>query len=594
MSHPSATPNSRANRAANKSAGRDKEAAPQVAEPVNNAHTSTAADHAKPNARLIHLHAEQGDPQQRLVSALSALEQADWGLALAGEHQLARQLAELLGQGIVRVDGRLALNQQAYAEAGLALTQLHGDLSRARAVWLLDPEPASLERANKLNIPVIVDSTLAPGSSWLERGADFVVYRDAATLSGHDDITVSMLFGKRTAPPCVADSPNALHVALLLRDLATLPLRLARSSRITANLLERLGKEAQAVGPTAILLPPNRLSDTVQPLGGVRAAARNVADGLLMTTGLQDVASVLALLEQTAALTIPTANSKTSSQTPSRQPSQHSSTKQPSPALPTPSLPHLPLKAPRVKATQPTISTNKHQAPTPAQATATQPATKPQPQAPTSESEIIFSPNPPSQRRPIPTVNSGPDPDDAVLDRAKQALAEETLATEATTEAPKELTPEQADTTQSRQPDEPDKPSDDGQAEKLATTDELEAEATVTPEPQQEPETLPAPDLPSPKQSASQLIEGLNDEQLQLYQRLRNWRDDQAKRKNVSLFLIMSNATLIEIVKRLPFTSEELSQVKGIGKSRLEQYGNDILQLIIRYCAKTGHSASNN
>ena len=67
-------------------------------------HSST---HLRPDARLVALHAERGDPHARLAGALAALEGADWGLTLAGEAALARQLAALLGQGVLRVDERL-------------------------------------------------------------------------------------------------------------------------------------------------------------------------------------------------------------------------------------------------------------------------------------------------------------------------------------------------------------------------------------------------------------------------------------------------------------------------------------------------------
>ena len=80
----------------------------------------TDSSRLRPDARLVLLHAERGDPHQRLSSGLAGLEEADWGLLFAGEAALARQLAALLGPGTVRVDGRLNINRAALAEAGLA------------------------------------------------------------------------------------------------------------------------------------------------------------------------------------------------------------------------------------------------------------------------------------------------------------------------------------------------------------------------------------------------------------------------------------------------------------------------------------------
>ncbi|MFD1732032.1 hypothetical protein ACFSC4_14720 [Deinococcus malanensis] len=56
-------------------------------------------------------------------------------------------------------------------------------------------------------------------------------------------------------------------MALVLRDVATLPLRLARAARTTATLSERLGGAVQGAGPTALLLAPDAASDTPQALG---------------------------------------------------------------------------------------------------------------------------------------------------------------------------------------------------------------------------------------------------------------------------------------------------------------------------------------
>ena len=80
----------------------------------------------------MQLHAERGEPQQRLAAALADLEGADWGLLLAGEAALARQLAALLGPGTLRVDGRLALDRAALA------FRCHPDEEYPESVALLD------------------------------------------------------------------------------------------------------------------------------------------------------------------------------------------------------------------------------------------------------------------------------------------------------------------------------------------------------------------------------------------------------------------------------------------------------------------------
>ena len=249
-----------------------------------------------PDARLPGLHAEAGDPHTRLSRALADLEGAAWGLLVADQTALARQLAAHFGPGTVRVDARLGVSREVFASAGLAVATIDADWRGAVAVWLLEPDERALKRAKRADVPVIVDATLAPGGGWLEREATMIVYRDAATLSGFGDVSAAALFGAGAAPPRVAPAPSDLSLAMILRDLASLPLRLARAARTTATLLERFGGAAQATGPTALLLAPDSAADTHQPVGGVLAAARNVGIGTLITPGVQGLDAVLALL----------------------------------------------------------------------------------------------------------------------------------------------------------------------------------------------------------------------------------------------------------------------------------------------------------
>ncbi|WP_288401857.1 hypothetical protein, partial [uncultured Deinococcus sp.] len=257
---------------------------------------SLPQEQRRPDARLVGLHAERGDPQARLSAALADLEDADWGLLLAGEAALARQLAALLGPGTLRVDGRLDVDRAAMAAAGLAVADLHGDLAGARAAWLLEPDERILTRARRAGVRVIVDGTLAPGGGWPRRGADYVVYRDGVTLCGHVDAPFAALFGTGEAPQSAAPAPSDLGVALALRDAATLPLRLARAARTVVSLTERLGGAARPAGPTALLLAPDAAPDSLSVPGGVLAATRHVPDGLLLTPGLEDTDAVLARL----------------------------------------------------------------------------------------------------------------------------------------------------------------------------------------------------------------------------------------------------------------------------------------------------------
>ncbi|MDO4262990.1 MAG: hypothetical protein Q4C67_02215, partial [Deinococcus sp.] len=256
-----------------------------------------ASSELRPDARLIALHSERGQgAHSRLESALAALEGAEWGVTLAGEAALAQQLRALLGAGVLRVDPRLPLRRDLLAEAGLAAAGLDGDWRGAVAAWLLEPGEEDLRRAERAGVPVIVDATLAPGAHWLAAGAQYVTYHHGAALTGFAATELALLFGAGERPAPAAPATPDLTAALALRDVATLPLRLARAAQTAASLESQLAGRALPLGPTALLLPPEAAPATAAPLGGVLPATRPVQGGVILTPGLADARQVRALL----------------------------------------------------------------------------------------------------------------------------------------------------------------------------------------------------------------------------------------------------------------------------------------------------------
>ena len=98
----------------------------------------------------------------------------------------------------------------------------------------------------------------------------------------------------------------------------------------------------------------------------------------------------------------------------------------------------------------------------------------------------------------------------------------------------------------------------------------------------------PADQWPKEIHSASELLhadappatEGLSNEQMAVYARLREWRNTEAKRQSVSSFIIASNATLAEVARQVPYTEADLKAVKGMGPERLRKYGEKILEVV--------------
>src|SRR5829696_280565 len=65
-----------------------------------------------------------------------------------------------------------------------------------------------------------------------------------------------------------------------------------------------------------------------------------------------------------------------------------------------------------------------------------------------------------------------------------------------------------------------------------------------------------------------------------LFERLRSWRGEQAKRQRVPAYVVLHNSHLEEISARKPGTIHELGAIKGVGLRRAARYGEEILALI--------------
>ncbi|MGB8930356.1 MAG: HRDC domain-containing protein, partial [Anaeromyxobacteraceae bacterium] len=67
---------------------------------------------------------------------------------------------------------------------------------------------------------------------------------------------------------------------------------------------------------------------------------------------------------------------------------------------------------------------------------------------------------------------------------------------------------------------------------------------------------------------------------LELFERLREWRSGAAREAELPAFVILSDATLTEIALARPRTEDALLQVSGIGPRKLEAFGDAILRLV--------------
>jgi ATP-dependent DNA helicase RecQ len=65
-----------------------------------------------------------------------------------------------------------------------------------------------------------------------------------------------------------------------------------------------------------------------------------------------------------------------------------------------------------------------------------------------------------------------------------------------------------------------------------------------------------------------------------LFEKLKRWRGEQARRQQVPAYVVLHNSHLEEIAARKPRTIHDLGTIKGIGLRRAARYGEDLLALV--------------
>jgi len=75
-----------------------------------------------------------------------------------------------------------------------------------------------------------------------------------------------------------------------------------------------------------------------------------------------------------------------------------------------------------------------------------------------------------------------------------------------------------------------------------------------------------------------------NSSHPELYKELKKWRENKVAEKDVPVFMVLPQKTLLNLVKQLPISLLELETVSGMGKTKIKQYGNEIISIISSYC----------
>jgi len=61
------------------------------------------------------------------------------------------------------------------------------------------------------------------------------------------------------------------------------------------------------------------------------------------------------------------------------------------------------------------------------------------------------------------------------------------------------------------------------------------------------------------------------------FERLRKWRLELARKHRWPPYCVLQDATLLEIARARPRAMRELLQIKGMGPTRVEKYGEELL-----------------
>ena len=86
-------------------------------------------------------------------------------------------------------------------------------------------------------------------------------------------------------------------------------------------------------------------------------------------------------------------------------------------------------------------------------------------------------------------------------------------------------------------------------------------------------------DTKTPKYSAEN-DEDLNPDEIKILDSLKLWRTEKARDQNLPDYFIATNKELLSIAKYKPIKKEELRDIKGFGKHKIENYGEEIIEIL--------------
>ncbi|WP_326983795.1 HRDC domain-containing protein [Chryseobacterium sp. MYb264] len=72
----------------------------------------------------------------------------------------------------------------------------------------------------------------------------------------------------------------------------------------------------------------------------------------------------------------------------------------------------------------------------------------------------------------------------------------------------------------------------------------------------------------------------LSHDDLKILEALKQWRSERAKEQNLPIYFVATNKELVSVAKYKPAKKEELLEIKGFGKHKIENYGMEIIDIL--------------
>lgn len=97
---------------------------------------------------------------------------------------------------------------------------------------------------------------------------------------------------------------------------------------------------------------------------------------------------------------------------------------------------------------------------------------------------------------------------------------------------------------------------------------------------QPRPPPAPPPTPPPREHGSSHTPANLSNEERALFDTLRRWRAETAEVAGVPRYVVLTNSNLEALIRTRPTTLTSLRKIRGIGKAKVEKYGEALLEMV--------------